>query len=206
MKRRCFPAHCVLLSCPFGIRLSQKSANCKNFLKRGSFFRNKESLHICMFQLQQRNFPVNSPCIARQAAICPHHAMAGNDDGNLVVAYRPAYGLGWHGRSILHGRQPSCNLSIGSRLPIRNLQQKLPHCLPERGACWMKRRYKVRFFSWEIEIQPFFCLSKNWSFLGNLLPVSVWAKYFCPSNHSPVSPISSAASKMPPRGDWYVPV
>ena len=27
------------------------------------------------------------------------------------------------------------------------------------------------------------------------------AKYFCPSNHRPVTPVSSAASKMPPSGE-----
>ena len=32
---------------------------------------------------------------------------------------------------------------------------------------------------------------------------SVFAKYFCPSNHRPVSPISSAASKISPISDLY---
>lgn len=33
---------------------------------------------------------------------------------------------------------------------------------------------------------------------------SVFAKYFCPSNHRPVSPISSASSKTSPNGDLYL--
>ena len=35
---------------------------------------------------------------------------------------------------------------------------------------------------------------------------SVLAKYFCPVNHKPVSPISSAASKISPNSDLYVQV
>ena len=33
---------------------------------------------------------------------------------------------------------------------------------------------------------------------------NVFAKYFCPSNHRPVSPIASAASRISPNGDLYL--
>ena len=51
---------------------------------------------------------------------------------------------------------------------------------------------------------PCICPPKDLENKGSL--GSVLAKYFCPSNHNPISPTSSAASKISPSFDRYVQV
>ena len=70
----------------------------------------------------------------------------------------------------------------------------------------MKRQFKVWFFPGKINIQPSLCLvslktGKSFS-LCSLSKYS--AKYFCPMNHKPVNPVSSAAINISPRGDEYL--
>ena len=58
-----------------------------------SFLRHEKGLHIHLFQLQQLYFLIDPAGIACQAAICPHDTVTRHNDGDLIVAYRAAYGL-----------------------------------------------------------------------------------------------------------------
>ena len=75
-----------------------------------------------MFQRKQFHFLINSTRIPGQASIRSHHTVAWDDNGNLVMPHCTAYRLRGHMGRILYLRQLFCNLPIGSRLSIRNLQ------------------------------------------------------------------------------------
>ena len=62
--------------------------------KRRTLLRYEKTGHVGLLQFQQLSLFVNSAGVTRQTAVRADNPMAGNDDGNLVVAYRPAYGLG----------------------------------------------------------------------------------------------------------------
>ena len=70
------------------------------------------------FQIQKRDFSLDTSGITGEAAICPQHSVTGNDDGNGVVSHCAAYGLGGHmGDSALLCDHPG-NLPVGYGLSI----------------------------------------------------------------------------------------
>lgn len=75
-----------------------------------------------MFQRKQFHFLINSTRIPGQASIRSYYAVTWNDDGDLIMPHCTAYRLRGHMGRILHLCQLFCNLPIGSRLSIRNLQ------------------------------------------------------------------------------------
>lgn len=51
----------------------------------GSFLRHKESLHVCLFQLEKRYFLLDPARVACEAAVGSHDTVAGHDDGDAIV-------------------------------------------------------------------------------------------------------------------------
>ena len=71
----------------------------------------------CTLQPEQFYLLVNASGISRQAAIRAHHAVAGDDNGNLVFAHSAAHRLCRHpGQSPFCGHLPG-NITIGTGLP-----------------------------------------------------------------------------------------
>lgn len=79
----------------------------------------------------------------------PHHPMAGDDDGDRVVAYGASYRLGGHAFQTLFFCNAGGNFPIGHGLAIGNLQENLPNPLAE-GEPWGDRGgVKGGFFPWK---------------------------------------------------------
>ena len=110
-----------------------------------------------MFQLQQAHFFLNAPGIACQAAAGSHHPVAGDDDGDFIVAYRPADCLCRHPGLALFCSQLPCQRAVGRGLAVRDLEQQLPHGPPERRSNGVERWGKIRLPAAEINIQPALC-------------------------------------------------
>ena len=98
------------------------------FLQCSAFLGDKELADIGFFQSQQAQFFIDAAGIAGEAAIAADYPVAGDNDGDFIMPYRPADRLG------RHMRQPSLlgnhlgNVAVGGCLPIGNLPQNFPHC------------------------------------------------------------------------------
>ena len=111
-----------------------------------------------------------------------------------------AHGLRGHpGPSLIFCKLPR-ELTVGHGLPVGNLQQQRPHRLLKCRASRVQRRQKARLPPRKVKVQPAPGLGKDRRFPFGMLGGSPSAKYFAPSNHSPVSPTSSAASRIRPNG------
>ena len=84
------------------------------------------------FQFQESDFLVQTARITGQTPAAPHHPVAGDDDGDFIVAYRPADCLCRHPGLTLFCSQLPCQRAIGRGLAVRDLEQQLPHGPPER--------------------------------------------------------------------------
>ena len=108
--------------------------------KRSTFCGYKKASHVRVLPFQQLHFFVNSPGVPGQAAVCPDHAVAWNDNRYFVVSDRTTHRLGsYTGATLLFSKLP-CDLTIGSRLPIGYPQENVPHRPAERRADGMQRR------------------------------------------------------------------
>lgn len=72
--------------------MRQKTRQCR-LSKRGAFCGGKQPGHIGSFQLEELYLCADAPGIARKAAVCAHDPMAGDNNGDGIVAHGPAHGL-----------------------------------------------------------------------------------------------------------------
>lgn len=80
-----------------------------------------------LFQRQQLHLFIDPARIAGQASICADHAVAGDDDGNFIMADCAAHSLCGHpGKATLCG-QLLCQRTVGRGLTVGDLEQQLPH-------------------------------------------------------------------------------
>ena len=129
-----------------------------------------------MLQRQQLHLSVDAAGVARQIAAGAHHAVAGDNDGDRVVAYRTAHRLSGHMGKALLRRQ----LAIGDGLAVGNAEKQIPHAAAERGACGVQRRQEVRLPAGEVHIQPASGLRKNGGVLLRVLDGQVTGEVLLP--------------------------
>lgn len=117
------------------------------------------------------------------------------------MAYRAAHRLSGHMGEVLLRGQLLRQLAVGDGLAVGDAEKQIPHAAAERGACGVQRRQEVRLPAGEVHIQPASGLRKNGGVLLRVLDGQVTGEVLLPSNHRPVSPVSSAASRIPPSGE-----
>ena len=77
---------------------------------------------------QQPAFAFRAAGITGEGSVGAQHTMTGNDDGDGVASHGTADGAGRPTADAL------CQITVGHRLAVRDLQQLLPDGLPEFRA------------------------------------------------------------------------
>ena len=101
-----------------------------------------------MFKLQQVMFAVKPIGVAGKRTIGTNHTVAGNHNGDRITAYGTTDSL----RGATNNT--AGDVTIGSRLSIRNLQQSLPHALLKEASSEVYWREIIRLTTREIEVKP----------------------------------------------------
>src|SRR5690606_31944171 len=91
------------------------------------------------FPLQQLTLAVYAPAVARDLAVAPQHAMAGNGHGNAVGAAGSA-----HCSDCLGLAYAFCNVTIAYCIPGRDFTQSLPDALLKCRAAHIKRQVQAQ--------------------------------------------------------------
>ena len=134
----------------------------------------------CTLQPEQFYLLVNASGISRQAAIRAHHAVAGDDNGNLVFAHSAAHRLCRHpGQSPFCGHLPG-NITIGTGLAVWDGSQNCPDLILEVGAGKMHGRCEIRIPAGKVNIQPLFCLLKHRQVFFFMFLVQIEREVFLP--------------------------
>ena len=141
-----------------------------------------------MLQRQQLHLSVDAAGVARQTAAGAHHAVAGDDDGDRVVAYRAAHCLSGHMGEVLLRGQLLRQLAVGDGLAVGDAEKQIPHAAAERGACGVQRRQEVRLFAGKINVQPPFGFRKSGRVLLDPRRGQVTGKVFLPVEPKPSRP------------------
>ena len=103
-----------------------------------------------------------APGIAREAAPCADHPVAGNDQGNGIVPHSPAHRLGSHPRLTRERRHFSGDFAVGGSCTIGNLPEHPPHRLAKGTAGRRQGQLRrIRPFPCEVCLQPILSLLKN---------------------------------------------
>ena len=166
-------------------RCCMRESGCRNggtrVLQRRFCMGNKKPRYVRFFKREQFFFLIKTAGIAGKAAAGADDAVARNNHGNRIAANRAADCLrGYAGASPLCGK-PFGNFAVGYR----------PGSLPEKYTS-SQRHAASSAGSAD-------CAETVSGAPGS----SVRAKYFCPSNHTPVTPVSSAANSILPSGESY---
>ena len=138
--------------------------------------RHKEPLHVDVFHPQQFFLFVDAARIAGQAAVRSDDPVAWDEDRDPIVPDRTAHCLCRHAGPALLFRQLLCQRTVGRGLAVGDLQQQLPHRLPERRPHGMERRSEARLPAAEIDLQPAFCLLQDGRFLRCVVRVQTLGK------------------------------
>lgn len=104
---------------------------------------------------------VESPAVAREGlartgvgSAGAEDTVAGDYEGDGIVADGSADCLGRHRREPALLGDPGCNLAVGHSLPVGDSQHNLADPLPEGAAAQIQRRGEVRRNPAEIQVQP----------------------------------------------------
>ena len=138
--------------------------------------RHKEPLHVDVFHPQQFFLFVDAARIAGQAAVRSDDPVARDEDRDPIVPDGTAHCLCRHAEPPLLFRQLFCQCAVGRGLAVGDLQQQLPHRLPERRPHGMERRGEARLPAAEIDLQPAFCLLQDGRFLRRVVRVQTLGK------------------------------
>ena len=125
-----------------------------------SLFSRRSELLKASFKLKKRLFFGSARRIARQSSPCSKYSVAGNDEGNSVVADRIAYCLGGHWHASLAGKKMG-NFSVGDGFPVGNGEEDLQDPFTECASLHGEERRKTGVFSAEIGEKPLFCALKE---------------------------------------------
>ena len=99
--------------------------------------------------LQQSDFVVQTTTIAREFAVGPHHAMAGNDEADGVPSHCAAY------RLRRFNSQPFSNVPISHGLAEGYLANDIQHRLAERRLTFHTiNRREIGLTARKIDVQP----------------------------------------------------
>ena len=86
---------------------------------------------ICALKAQQGLFSVESAGVSRQTASDAHDAVAGNDDGNGIMADGSPHSLRRHGTAMHEPRSSFGKSFVGDDFSEGNAAKLLPYQLPE---------------------------------------------------------------------------
>ena len=144
------------------------------------------SLYFVLLKFQKGCLFIQTACITCQTSVRSDNSVTGNYYRDRVMSHSAADCLSRHMLSTLLICDDICYLAIGHCLSVRYRKKYVVHCLSERRCVQTYRRSEIWLFSAKINM---------------LSDMSLWGKYFCPSNHKPVSASPSLARVIPPRGE-----
>ena len=115
----------------------------------------EKGFYVSAFELQQVDFLVDAAGVSCQAAAFADDAVAGDDEGDLVVADGTSDGMSGHVGEAALGGDFLGDFAIRRCLSVGDLEQDLPDVFLERRADHVERRQEVGLFAREIIIEPF---------------------------------------------------
>ena len=96
-------------------------------------------MHGAAFALEQLLLALHPPAVARKMTIAAYHAVTGNRHGQAIGAARLGHGAKGAGRADALG-----NLGIAGSAALRNVAQRLPDTLLERGAAQVQGQVQAQ--------------------------------------------------------------
>ena len=138
----------------------------------------EKGFYVSAFELQQVDFLVDAAGVSCQAAAFADDAVAGDDDGDFIVADRATDGLRGHaGEAALRG-EPLRDVAVRRRLSVRNLEQDAPDVFLERRANHVDGRQEIGLLACEIEVEPCARLPDGGRFFWCVLGIEVQGVVF----------------------------
>lgn len=144
------------------------------------------SLYFVLLKFQKGCLFIQTARITCQTAVRSDNSVTGNYYRDGIMSDGTSDYLSRHMLSTLLICDDICYLAIGHCLSVRYRKKYVVHYLSERCCVQTYRRCEARLFSAEINIEPFDGFGKYRSSASVLSDMSLWGKYFCPSNHKPV--------------------
>ena len=109
---------------------------------------------IRLFQVQQPLFFVKATGIAGKLSVGAHYPVAGDDEGDGVVADCAADCLRGHLFQAHFPGQQYCYLAVSHCFSVRDAQQNLPHTFAESRSPKAEGRSKIRLLPAKIDAKP----------------------------------------------------